>query len=70
CPHHRTAPPTPPLPELTPRESLLDLTEDEVRNLTPTTFASLLRHSPIKRAKLAGLLRNVDRLISDNTAGE
>lgn len=70
CPHHRTATPTPPLPEFTPRESLLDLTEDEVRNLTPTTFASLLRHSPIKRAKLSGLLRNVDRLISDTTAGE
>ena len=42
----------------------LDLTVKDVMSLTPVTFSTLLRHSPIKRAKLAGLLRNASHLSS------
>lgn len=64
CPHYRRADSPAPLPEFLPRESLLDLTVKDVTSLTPVTFSTLLRHSPIKRAKLAGLLRNASHLSS------
>lgn len=50
------------LPEFTPRENLLSLTADNIRSLTPESYAILFRHSPIKRAKLPSLLRNLMHL--------
>lgn len=47
------------LPEFRPREPLLSLTAATVTALTPAAYSLLFRHSPIRRAKLAGLLRNI-----------
>jgi epoxyqueuosine reductase len=44
-----------------------DLTE--ILELTPETYAERFRHSAIKRAKLAGLKRNAQSLLSLSTAG-
>ncbi len=55
-----------PLPEFTPRPALLDLTAADILSLIPETYASLLRHSAIKRVKLAGLMRNIRHLISQD----
>jgi epoxyqueuosine reductase len=52
------------LPEFEPREALLSLSLEELLSLTPERYALLFRHSPIKRAKLAGLLRNARALNS------
>ena len=46
-----------PLPEFLPRPEILALTLEEALNLTQERFSLLFRHSPIKRAKLLGLLR-------------
>lgn len=62
CPVIRMSSAPTPLPEFQPRESLLNLTPSDIEALTPTEYASLLRHSPIKRAKLEGLLRNCRQL--------
>lgn len=50
------------LPEFRPREPLLSLTPATVTALTPAAYSLLFRHSPIRRAKLAGLLRNLRTL--------
>lgn len=50
------------LPEFRPREPLLSLTAATVTALTPAAYSLLFRHSPIRRAKLAGLLRNLRAL--------
>lgn len=50
------------LPEFRPREPLLSLTPATVTALTPAAYSLLFRHSPIRRAKLAGLLRNLRAL--------
>ncbi len=65
CPHFRNSPHPAPLPEFMPREPLLNLTPDYILSLTPPAYNLLLRHSPIKRAKLDGLLRNCRRVIPD-----
>ncbi|MCM1022181.1 MAG: tRNA epoxyqueuosine(34) reductase QueG [Muribaculum sp.] len=57
CPFNNDATPTA-IAEFTPSESLFNLTATEVANLTQQQFSSLFAHSPIKRAKLAGLVRN------------
>jgi len=62
CPHSRQASPAPTLLEFTPRETLLALTPADILSLTPETYSMLFHHSPIKRAKLDGLLRNARRL--------
>lgn len=59
CPLLRDAAAPSPLPEFLPREPLLELTPAIVRSLTPESYSLLLRHSPVKRAKLDGLLRNL-----------
>ncbi|MDE6282771.1 MAG: tRNA epoxyqueuosine(34) reductase QueG [Muribaculaceae bacterium] len=59
CPLCREAEPAEPLPEFNPRDTLLDLTPERVKSLTPDEYALLFRRSPVKRAKLAGLLRNL-----------
>lgn len=43
---------------LAARSELADLTLSEILALTPERFAAVFRRTPIKRAKLAGLLRN------------
>lgn len=50
------------LPEFRPREPLLSLTAATVSALTPAAYSLLFRHSPIRRAKLTGLLRNLGAL--------
>lgn len=57
CPHNRDAQPTT-RPEFQARESILALTCDGVLAMTQEQFSTAFRHSPIKRAKLAGLQRN------------
>lgn len=47
-----------PLPEFLPRPEILTLTIPDILALTPESFSRLFRGSPIKRTKLAGLLRN------------
>lgn len=65
CPLSRPAPENTPrcLPEFEPREALLDLTPADILHLDPAAFSTLFRHSPVKRAKLAGLLRNAAALL-------
>lgn len=65
CPMLRNSSTPQSLPEFQPRESLLNLTTDDIKALTPNEYATLLRHSPIKRAKLAGLLRNCQKLTQE-----
>ncbi|HYP17484.1 MAG TPA: tRNA epoxyqueuosine(34) reductase QueG, partial [Opitutus sp.] len=43
---------------LVARAELADLSLDEILELTPERFAEVFRRTPIKRVKLAGLLRN------------
>lgn len=59
CPLSRPSRPVTVLPEFQPREPLLSLTPATVTALTPAAYSLLFRHSPIRRAKLAGLLRNI-----------
>lgn len=51
------------IPALRPREEILSLTPEKILSLTPESFSLLFRRSPIKRAKLAGLLRNARNLL-------
>lgn len=68
CPLSRPDPGTPPglrcLPEFLPREPLLGLTPADILALDSRGFSTLFRHSPVKRAKLSGLLRNARQLMS------
>ncbi len=62
CPMLRNSTAPTPLPEFQPREPLLNLTTTDIEALAPDEYATLLRHSPIKRAKLSGLIRNCQKL--------
>lgn len=62
CPLSRPSRPVTVLPEFQPREALTRLTPATVTALTPAAYSFLFRHSPISRAKLAGLLRNLRAL--------
>lgn len=62
CPLSRPSRSVTVLPEFRPREPLLSLTPATVTALTPAAYSLLFRHSPIRRAKLAGLLRNLRTL--------
>lgn len=62
CPLSRPSRPVTVFPEFRPREPLLSLTAATVTALTPAAYSLLFRHSPIRRAKLAGLLRNLRAL--------
>lgn len=62
CPLSRPSRPVTVLPEFRPREPLLSLTPATVTALTPAAYSLLFRHSPVRRAKLAGLLRNLRAL--------
>lgn len=59
CPFNRQAADSAVLPEFRPRPGLLALTAAEAAALDQPAFSALFRHSPVKRAKLAGLLRNL-----------
>lgn len=48
------------IPELRPRPGLLALTAPQARAMSPGEWQTLLRRSAIKRAKPAGILRNLD----------
>lgn len=59
CPLSRPSSPVTVLPEFQPREALTRLTAETVTALTPASYSLLFRHSPVRRAKLTGLLRNI-----------
>ncbi len=64
CPHNQGAKPTD-IEEFSPTEAFLNLDRDAIAGLTPERFNSIFRHSAIRRAKLAGLLRNLRHLKMD-----
>lgn len=49
-------------PEFELRPAYRDITRESLAALTPESYAALFRHSAIKRAKLAGILRNLNHL--------
>lgn len=57
CPHNRRAPLSA-IPAFIPRQSILDLGRDDILHMEQSRFSAIFTHSAIKRAKLAGLLRN------------
>ncbi|MCM1292450.1 MAG: tRNA epoxyqueuosine(34) reductase QueG [Bacteroides sp.] len=61
CPHN-SAPTVTSIEEFTPSEEIMALTADDIQSLTPERFSAIFRHSPMKRAKLAGLQRNAKSL--------
>ena len=61
CPHNRTATPTA-IPEFTPSESILALTEADIDTMDADRFRTLFRHSAVRRTKLEGLRRNLRHL--------
>lgn len=63
CPHNRNAVPTD-IAEFQPSEAFMALDRNAIAGLTPEKFNSIFRHSAVKRAKLAGLLRNLRHLDS------
>ncbi len=70
CPHNKEIIQTP-IKELLPRRELLELTSEEIANMSQEAFSSLFSHSAIKRAKLSGLKRNLaslDKGWSENKA--
>ncbi len=60
CPHNRTAGTTS-LTEFTPSDALLRLDTEAISRLTPETFNQIFRHSAVRRTKLSGLLRNLQK---------
>ena len=58
CPLTRTATPPPPLPELTPRPEIADLTRADLVALTNSTWRRLFADTAISRASAAILRRN------------
>jgi epoxyqueuosine reductase len=58
CPWNRKSPPST-NPEMAPRRELVDPSLDWLASLTADEFRDTFRKSPIKRAKLSGLRRNV-----------
>ena len=63
CPHNRAPQPTT-VPEFAPSEFILNATVDDIASLTPDEFRRLFRHSAVRRAKLEGLVRNAEALMS------
>ncbi len=57
CPHNRYCPPS--LPEFCPRPAVMALSRDDIAGMSQTEFSTIFSHSAVKRAKLAGLKRNV-----------
>lgn len=61
CPWNRFEAPTP-IQAFAPRTELLQLTARSIEDMEQEEFSTLMRRSPIKRTKLAGLKRNVKAL--------
>ena len=59
CPHNRHARPTA-VPELQPSDEFLALTHERIARMDQAEFSRLFGHSAVKRAKLAGLQRNLE----------
>lgn len=62
CPHNKGIPDTE-IAEFKPRPALKTLTPESVISMTQEQFSAIMRHSAIKRTKLAGLRRNALRLL-------
>lgn len=58
CPHNRHAQPTA-IAEFHPTDDFLSLTRDRIASMDQQEFSRLFSHSAVKRAKLAGLQRNL-----------
>ena len=58
CHLNRATPPTD-LEGLKPRETIMQLSPQDIREMTQEDFSRTFKGSPIKRAKLAGLKRNI-----------
>lgn len=58
CPWNRFAQPTA-IAEFAPREEILSLTRDTIESMEQEEFSKRFSKSPMKRAKLAGLKRNI-----------
>lgn len=58
CPHNRQARPTS-IAELQPTDDFLSLTRERIAQMDQAEFSRLFSHSAVKRAKLAGLQRNL-----------
>lgn len=59
CPFNTEARPTE-IAEFTPSETILNITPQQIADMTPEEFSSAFRHSAIKRARLDGLRRNAE----------
>ena len=61
CPHNRGIPSTQ-IPEFAPLPDIMTLDSEEARAMDQSKFSRIFKGSPIKRAKLAGFLRNARNL--------
>ena len=59
CPYNRFALPNLE-PEFQPSEQLLSMKENDWKNLNPTDFEELFKHSAVQRAGFEGLKRNIE----------
>lgn len=59
CPHNAGSQPIA-LPEFEPRQTIADLTREDIARMTQEQFSAIFRNSAVKRTKLAGLQRNLD----------
>lgn len=66
CPHNSN-PTESQIEELLPRPKLLNLTADDMLNMTHEEYAQTFRGSAMKRAKLTGLQRNAAQILKENT---
>lgn len=57
CPHNEVS--IKPLPEFLPRPELMELTAEDILNMSETEYRRLFKKSAIKRAGLLGLKRNI-----------
>ena len=67
CPWNRFAHPTD-IAELQPRPELLAMTRRDWQQLTPQQYQELFRGSAVKRAKYAGLMRNIEAVSAHDHA--
>ena len=58
CPHNAHATPCV-TPEFQPDEAMIHLSANDIKSMTPGEFKRRFRHSPILRARLTGLQRNI-----------
>lgn len=65
CPYNRYATPTTE-PSLQPRDELLNMTKHDWHNLSEEDYRRLFKGSAVKRAKYAGLMRNIKSRDDEN----